>query len=559
MQIRTLAALAAVAITAAQAVADTIPITGTVDLAAPAREFRHRIAAGTSPEFHYTVKNNGATVTNLSTYADEARLFLATSWTSTVVLASDPGTITGSTAVVRLGPSETSSNFTAMASLVLYQSNVAWRAFRGQIQIQGSPGTMPGTTNEWTSAVNIAAHTWLGTFPLSVIPPGAGYGDMLTSIYDGDTNGIVDNAEAVGGIPAGSVTTNGHTHAGTDITSGTIPTNQFDALTDLGGDSSTGPTNEFLTKRGTWRAMSNETGTVSWPSGRSPGVNYFLGSAGTNAVWWTAAAALNVLQWPAASASGGDLTNKVVFASSGTTTQSWIVAVGCTNIQVKLWGAGGGGATSAVGGYGGFVVGFLKVTPLETLSIKVGKGGGTSYLTSAPYTAPGGLPGGGDGDSNDATSGNSGGGGGGYTAILRGTNVLLLAAGGGGAGLSAAGGYGGDKTGATGATNLGTAGTGGSQSAGGTSGGALLTGGDSGAVGTGSLGGGGAGYYGGGGATTSGGTKSAGGGGGSNYDPSGYATGERGNNEIDTDWSATVGRGSAVGNIGSDGQLVIYY
>lgn len=38
--------------------------------------------------------------------------------------------------------------------------------------------------------------------PASEATPGSGLGDMVQSVYDRDNDGVVDNAERVGNIPA---------------------------------------------------------------------------------------------------------------------------------------------------------------------------------------------------------------------------------------------------------------------------------------------------------------------------------------------------------------------
>ena len=152
-------------------------------------------------------------------------------------------------------------------------------------------------------------------------------------------------------------------------------------------------------------------------------------------------------------------------ATSGT---NWTVPAGVTSITVKAWGGGGGGGgggspnSGGAGGGGGFARATLSVTPLETLSVRVGGGGE-----------------GGGGGYNYA--GGGGGGGGGYSGIFRGSTRLLVAGGGGGGGGGAgptgeiddtysglAGGAGGGNEGVG---SFGPYGGGGTQTAGGASGG----------------------------------------------------------------------------------------
>lgn len=144
----------------------------------------------------------------------------------------------------------------------------------------------------------------------------------------------------------------------------------------------------------------------------------------------------------------GGVENKQTFTSSGTFT----VPVGVTNITVALCGAGGygGGAGSGTGGNGGFVAGSISVAYGETFTITVAEA--TSQSANAGY-------------SSIKRPGNG--------------NPLLLLAGGGGSG-SANGGIGG-HAGPVGAD--GVVGTGGSGGAG--HGGTLVAGGAGGVKGNG--------------------------------------------------------------------------
>jgi hypothetical protein len=110
------------------------------------------------------------------------------------------------------------------------------------------------------------------------------------------------------------------------------------------------------------------------------------------------------------------------------------VPLGVSEVEVKLWGAGGGGHNTADGGAGGFVSGILAVTPGETLTIVVGQGGQNG---ESAY--------GGGGATDDV--GNPARGGGGRSAIRRSDTELATAGGGGGAGNMQSGGAGGGKTG----------------------------------------------------------------------------------------------------------------
>lgn len=128
------------------------------------------------------------------------------------------------------------------------------------------------------------------------------------------------------------------------------------------------------------------------------------------------------------------------------------------SVEIKVWGAGGGGGTAPQaphneplnsGGGGGFAQGVFAVTEGEELTILVG-GGGNGFKSGTG--ASGGYNGGGDGGSGDY----GGGGGGGASAVLRASTseTLIIAGGGGGGGVSdyccAAGGGGGGITGGRG-------------------------------------------------------------------------------------------------------------
>jgi len=111
--------------------------------------------------------------------------------------------------------------------------------------------------------------------------------------------------------------------------------------------------------------------------------------------------------------------------------QAFTVPDGVTRVDVKLWGAGGGGASGAsatylsgVGGGGAFASGGLAVAPGEVLTVVVG----------APGTASGlaGTYGGGAGGDDTSSSNFDGASGGGRSALSRGGTELATAGGGGG-------------------------------------------------------------------------------------------------------------------------------
>ncbi len=130
------------------------------------------------------------------------------------------------------------------------------------------------------------------------------------------------------------------------------------------------------------------------------------------------------------------------FASSTAGTVSYVVPTGVTAIEIKAWGAGGGGGApaggpGADGGPGGVAwAAILPVTPKETLTLVIGSGG-----------------------NGGAVAGNgSGGGGGGFSAVLRGTTYVMIAGGGGGGGAGRPGvdgGLGGPGGGASGGPGYG--------------------------------------------------------------------------------------------------------
>lgn len=220
--------------------------------------------------------------------------------------------------------------------------------------------------------------------------------------------------------------------------------------------------------------------------------------------------------------------------------QSLAIPAGVTKINVKLWGAAGGGRSGASGG-GGYSSGDIAVTPGETLTLIVGCGGH-------------GLSGDGAGGYGGGGTSGGGGGGGGRSAVRRSSTELITAAGGGGgdddnSGQAGAGG------GTSGQSGVGPAhGYGATQTAGGSYGGSAFQGGGSG-YGP----GGGGGYYGGG-ATNSGGGGGAGGGSGyiggvtNGVTTSGSATAP--GNSADPDRGGSIGYGLANGN-GNPGKIVV--
>ncbi len=186
--------------------------------------------------------------------------------------------------------------------------------------------------------------------------------------------------------------------------------------------------------------------------------------------------------------------------------QSYLVPVGAKWVYIVGWGAAGGGYSASgtsSGGGGACIKGYITVTPGETLTVVVGKGG-------VEFGASGTDAQGGGGGSRAP--------GGGRSAIqrTRGTDIVSIAGGGGGGGSGDNGGPGGIATGGAGSSGAG----GGTQSAGGVgdnNDGSYTTARNGtqffGGIGT--SGGGGGGWYGGGGGSWGPGNGS--GGGGSSY------------------------------------------
>lgn len=207
----------------------------------------------------------------------------------------------------------------------------------------------------------------------------------------------------------------------------------------------------------------------------------------------------------------------------------FVVPDGVTQINVQVWGAGGGsGRYRYAGGAGGYADGKLDVQPGETYIIGVGQT--AKSRSNTPGYSPGGSAGsGGSGAHRGAGAG------GGMSGVFKDSvsieNALLIAGGGGGSsGSYQVGGTGGGGGGGTsgGHGSRGTrdnhGGKGGSQTSGGyrgnslawsrnSSSGSQFNGGHGGTAGHSSGGGGGAGWFGGGGGGALSGADSAGGGG----------------------------------------------
>lgn len=287
------------------------------------------------------------------------------------------------------------------------------------------------------------------------------------------------------------------------------------------------------------------------------------------------------------------------FTNSGGN-QTITLPTGITSVQVRLWGAAGGGANLSFyqlqggGAGGGYASGTLAVASGQTLVIVAGSGG-VPNSTATTY-------GGGGAGGNSTAAVRRGGSGGGMSAVYLGSvsaaNVRMVAGGGGGAspgadaGAAGAGG-GGGTTGGQDALPI-RSGRGGTQTAGGAAAtgasacsvaqtaGAAFQGGNGGASNGASSneggGGGGGGYYGGGGGLCQNAAgQNGGGGGGSSYIAGAGVTGASttaGANFLynnaacagtaasggasDPLYTSGIGTGSCYGT-GGNGEVVIQY
>src|SRR5580698_1410336 len=122
-------------------------------------------------------------------------------------------------------------------------------------------------------------------------------------------------------------------------------------------------------------------------------------------------------------------TNCARFTYSGGD-QTFTVPSGVTSLDVRMWGAGGGGIDPGYflnqysGGGGGYTTGTAAVTPGEVLTVTAGRGG---VIKGVAPTYGGGGAGGTGGEPGDS--------GGGMSALWDGafgTDPLLIAGGGGG-------------------------------------------------------------------------------------------------------------------------------
>jgi hypothetical protein len=145
----------------------------------------------------------------------------------------------------------------------------------------------------------------------------------------------------------------------------------------------------------------------------------------------------------------------ITFSYTGES-QTFTVPEGVTSINVKVWGAGGGGANYSdeyQGGSGGFAGGTITVNPRDILIIIVGGGGGRGI--SNTVGGVGGYGGGGYGTRGDAAGAGGGGLSGIFTdengtdfeSLTQGNAIIIAGGGGGGTGYSGPGGAGGGEEG----------------------------------------------------------------------------------------------------------------
>jgi hypothetical protein len=206
-----------------------------------------------------------------------------------------------------------------------------------------------------------------------------------------------------------------------------------------------------LTITGGGKFTSTNPPTIFMPPPNTNGSWGILQSDGTNSYYWS-----NILSPYLGAYSVVGYTNRIVFNSTSPgSNQVFVVPSDVSNLVVKAWGAGGGFTAT---GYaeGGYAFALIPVTPLESLTLTVGK---------STTSSTGGWPNGGNGTAGASGIGY---GGGGRTELLRGTNIILTVGGGGGVGTInttyVLSGSGGSTNGGTGNVSAGgTGGSGGTQ------------------------------------------------------------------------------------------------
>jgi hypothetical protein len=167
------------------------------------------------------------------------------------------------------------------------------------------------------------------------------------------------------------------------------------------------------------------------------------------------------------------VTETVIDFSYTGSEQSFIIPAGVTQVQLEVWGAQGGDATTTYpGGRGGYATGTYDVTPGQTLYVNVG-GMGQDYTNPHTGNYLGGYNGGGNGNATSSSSYRTGGGGATHVATASGVlrnlnsnrNSVLIVAGGGGGNLNISGNAAGAGGGSIGISGTGSScGTGGTQS-----------------------------------------------------------------------------------------------
>lgn len=160
---------------------------------------------------------------------------------------------------------------------------------------------------------------------------------------------------------------------------------------------------------------------------------------------------------------------RIIHGSVASTTITWLVPPGVTEVEVHCWGAGGDASSSSgAGGGGGYVTHVFPVTSSDRLLITAGASPGGTSSVSVPTQTPG-SPISATGGGVGAPFGPGGTGGTGAYTIAPGISTARTfnASGGAGGGLSPTGGTGGGAAGSP----FGTGGGGGGSPAGGGGGG----------------------------------------------------------------------------------------
>jgi len=127
------------------------------------------------------------------------------------------------------------------------------------------------------------------------------------------------------------------------------------------------------------------------------------------------------------------------FTYQGPVTQRVIVPAGASSALVEVIGAHGGYTEAPCcpviltrGGPGAVVSGLIRVSPGQTLNMKVGQYGGNGIYNETP--GKGGWGATGNGGRGGSGANRDGGGGGGSTQLMIGSSIVAVAGGGGGAG-----------------------------------------------------------------------------------------------------------------------------